>query len=179
MRLVLAIALALCAAPRRAPADPLRGLHLEGWYGKIGLETGVAFARDRGTAPLLGGVATLVRLNEHLEWYGVQGDLMVDWNGDRDAGARWSFGPEAGVSLYGVDVSYFGERIGGDTHHGMQVRAKLTAGIAAFYVRAAYVARGGDETSIDAGLQLKLPVWIRRDRRSLRDAARDAAIAAR
>jgi hypothetical protein len=166
---------AVAAAPRPAAADRLSGLHLEGWYGKVGLESGVVFARERGAAPLLGGTVTFVRLNRHLEWYGLQADLLADWNGDRDAGARWSAGPELGRSLFGVDISYFGERVGGETHHGFQVRAKLTAGLAALYVRGAYALSRTDETSLEVGLQVKLPVFIARNRRSQRSDAPRAA----
>jgi len=186
-----ACALAACAlaSPRPADAAPsvgedggsgstarsrYRGLYLDGWYGKVGLESGVVFARERGAAPTLGGAATLVHLNDQLEWYGLQADLLVDWNGDRPAGARWSLGPEFGVSLYGIDLSYFGEQTGGGLHHGLQVRAKLTIGLAAVYLRGASTlagAPGEDETSVEAGLQLKLPVYIGRHRRSMRGAA--------
>ena len=175
---VLAVLVVLaCAVPRIAAADRLGALHLEGWYGKIGLESGVVFARERGASPLLGATATFVRMNEHLEWYGLQGDLLIDWNGDRDAGFRWSLGPEFGVALYGIDLSYFGERTAGETHHGFQARAKLTVGLAALYVRGAYalsgvsVASGGEESSLEVGLQLKLPVFIARNRRSMRSIA--------
>jgi hypothetical protein len=163
-----AVALATCAVPRAAAAETLRGLHLEGWYGKIGLESGVVFARERGAAPILGGTATFVRMNDHLDWYGLQGDLLVDWNGDRDAGGRWSLGPELGRSLYGIDISYFGERTDGATHHGFQLRAKLTVGLAAVYLRGAYALTGADESSLETGLQVKLPVFIARPRRSPR-----------
>ena len=180
MRARLAVlALAVCAMSRPAAAERYRGLYLAGWYGKVGLETGVVFARERGAAPLLGGTATFVRMNDQLEWVGLQGDLLVDWNAERAAGARLSLGPELGVSVYGVDVSYFGERIDGASHHGFQARAKVTVGVAAIYLRAAYVLAGGDETSLDTGVQLKLPVYTRRSRRSMRDAARAAGIAAR
>jgi len=168
---VLAVLVAIvCAAARPAAAERFRGLYLEGWYGKVGLESGVAFARERGAAPLLGAVATFVRMNDHLEWYGLQGDLLVDWNGDRAAGARWSFGPELGRSVYGVDLSYFGELAEDEPHHGFQVRAKLTVGLAAVYLRGTYALAGADETSLEAGLQVKLPVFIARNRRSLRSA---------
>jgi hypothetical protein len=132
----------------------------------------VAFARERGTAPLLGGVVTFVHANDQLEWYGLQADLLVDGNGALDAGARWSAGPELGVSIFGVDVSYFGERVEGQTHHGFQARAKLTIGVAAIYLRGTYALIGADESSLEAGLQLKLPVYIGRHRRSLRTASR-------
>lgn len=173
-----ALALAACAcalaAPRPAAADDrFRGLYLDGWYGKVGLESGAVFARERGASPVLGGAATLVRMNDHLEWYGLQADLLADWNGPLPAGARWSFGPELGVAIYGVDLSYFGERTAGETHHGFQARAKLTIGLAALYLRGAYTlagAAGEDESSLEAGLQLKLPVYIARHRRSLRSA---------
>jgi len=177
--LALPVLAVLLTAAAPAGAETFKGLHLEGWYGKLGLETGVVFARERATAPLLGAAATFVRMNDHLEWYGLQADLLADWNGDRDAGARWSVGPEAGVLIYGVDLSYFGERVDGASHHGFQARAKLTVGVAAIYVRAAFVAIGGDETSLDTGLQLKLPVYTHRNRRSMREAARAAGIAAR
>jgi hypothetical protein len=123
-------------------------------------------------------------MNKHLEWYGLQSDLLVDWNGDRDAGFRWSLGPEFGVAIYGIDVSYFGERTDGETHHGFQARAKLTVGLAALYVRGAFALTGvsggpagvsgtpaGEETSLEVGLQLKLPVFIARNRRSMRSLA--------
>lgn len=187
VRPALAAAVALAAAlaaPRAAAADRIRALHLEGWYGKLGLESGVVFGRERGAAPLLGAAATLVRVNEHLEWYGLQGDVLVDWNGDRDAGLRYSLGPELGVAIYGVDLGYFGERADGQTRHGLQARAKVTVGLAAVYVRAAYAAGAppavtGDrapalsdeETSLEVGLQLKLPVYIARHRRSMRSLA--------
>lgn len=181
---VLTAALAAAAAvPRSAAASPsvregegdagpprFHGLYLAGWYGKLGLESGVAFGRARGAAPLLGAVATFVHMNRHLEWYGLQGDLLVDWNGERDAGMRWSLGPELGVAVFGVDVSYFGERADGMTHHGFQVRAKLTVGLAAVYVRGAHALSGEEESSLEVGLQLKLPVYVARGRRSLRSA---------
>ena len=61
--------LVVCATSGIAAANPLEGIKLDGWYGKVGLETGVVFARDRGTAPLLGGVATLVKANDEFEWF--------------------------------------------------------------------------------------------------------------
>jgi hypothetical protein len=166
---------ALCALSAPAGAERFRSLHLEGWYGKVGLETGAVFARERPAAPLLGAVATMVRMNDHLEWFGVQADLLADWNGDRSAGARWSIGPEAGVAVYGMDVSYFGERVDGDTRHGFQVRTKLTVGLVAVYIRGAYALSGPEASSLDAGLQLKLPVFIARNRTSMRAASRLAA----
>lgn len=165
---VLVLVLATCAVPRAAAAAPFRGLRLEGWYGKIGLESGVAFARERGASPTLGGAATFVHLDDHLEWYGLQGDLLVDWNGAGDAGARWSLGPELGVSLYGLDISYFGERAAGQTNHGFQVRPKLTIGLVALYLRGGFAVTGAEETSLEVGLQVKLPVFIARHRRTPR-----------
>jgi hypothetical protein len=165
--------LVLAITHQLAAADSLTDdLAVEGWYGKVGLETGVVFGRDRGTAPLLGGVATLVHINDDLEWVGMQADVLADWNGDRDAGTRWSLGPEAGVFFYGADVSYFGERVDGATHHGLQIRAKLTLGYAAVYVRGAYALRGADEASLDVGLQLKVPVLVRRPKRGSAAVAR-------
>jgi hypothetical protein len=166
---------ALCASSAPAAAERFRSLRLEGWYGKVGLETGAVFSRERDPAPLLGAVATFVRMNDHLEWFGLQGDLLADWNGDRAAGARWSFGPEAGVAVYGMDLSYFGERVDGDTRHGFQVRTKLTVGLVAVYIRGAYALTGPEASSLDAGLQLKLPVFISRNRTSMRAAARKLA----
>ncbi|HEU0033331.1 MAG TPA: hypothetical protein VFQ53_22020 [Kofleriaceae bacterium] len=166
MRQILGrVVLALVAMTAVTEASPLDGLHVEGWYGKLGVESGVVFARERGASPLVGVIATFVHINDDLEWGGLQADALVDWNGDRDAGGRWSVGPEAGVSIYGADVSYFGERVAGDTHHGVQVRAKLTLGVAAVYGRASYALTGTDETSFDVGIQLKAPVWKRRPRR--------------
>jgi len=159
------VAIVAVAGARAAAADPLDGLHLEGWYGKLGVESGVAFGRERGTAPLVGGVATFVHINDDREWLGFQADLLADGNGDLPTGVRWSVGPEAGVSIYGVDVSYYGERVAGDTHHGLALRAKLTVGLAAIYGRTSFALRGSDERVFDVGLQLKLPVLIRRPHR--------------
>jgi hypothetical protein len=167
------IAALVAARPGFTSADPLEGLRLEGWYGKLGAETGVAFGRDRETSPLLGGVATLVHINDDLEWVGLQGDLLADGNGTSATGARWSFGPEAGVSVYGVDVGYFGARVDGATRHGLQVRAKLTVGLAAVYARASFSLVGADTMDVDIGIQLKAPVWIRRPKRGAAIVARN------
>lgn len=166
MRAILTVAVMSFAMP--AGADPLAGVHLEGWYGKLGVETGVAFGAERGTSAVVGGIATLVHINERREWVGLQGDLLADGNGQLEAGARWSIGPEAGVSIYGVDVSYMGRRLDGATQHGMQVRAKLTVGLAAIYARASYAMVGtgaSDAMEVDIGLQLKAPLWIKRPKR--------------
>lgn len=163
---LLVVAVVFSAMP--AVADPLAGVHLEGWYGKLGVESGVAFGAERGTSAVVGGIATLVHINDRREWVGVQGDLLADGNGHLEAGARWSLGPEAGVSIYGVDVSYMGRRQDGATQHGMQVRAKLTVGLAAIYARASYAMVGPgarDTMEVDIGLQLKAPLWIKRPRR--------------
>lgn len=166
MRRVLIVAV-MCAAPRLASADSLLdAIHLEGWYAKVGVESGIAFARERGTSPTLGGALTVVHANNSLEWFGIQADVLADWNGDRDTGMRWSAGPEAGVFIVGSDVSYFGERVDGQIRHGMQVRVKLTTGIAALYLRGAQLWSGDDATSIEIGMQLKLPVLIKRHRRT-------------
>jgi hypothetical protein len=166
------LVLVVCVTPRVASADPLEGIKLEGWYGKLGLESGVVFARERGPSPLLGGVATFVKANNSFEWMGVQADLLADWNGDRNTGARWSLGPEAGVYIFGTDISYFGERVDGETHHGLQVRAKLTVGVVALYARVAYSMTGADESSADVGMQLKVPVLIRRPKHRAAEVAR-------
>ncbi len=162
----------LLVGTRAAAADPLQGLALEGWYGKIGVESGVAFGRDRGAAPLVGGVATFVHINDAREWIGFQGDLLADGNGALATGARWSIGPEGGVSIYGVDVSYFGERVEGETHHGLAFRAKLTIGVAALYARASFATKGSDEQTFDVGIQAKVPVLIRRPKRGAPTVAR-------
>ncbi len=158
------IAIILIGASHAA-ADPLTGVNLEGWYGKLGVETGVAFGAERGTSPVVGGIATLVHINDRREWIGLQGDLLADGNGARGTSARWSIGPEAGVSIYGVDVSYMGRRLDGATQHGMALRAKLTVGVAAVYARASYSLVGADEMEVDLGIQLKAPLWIKRRRR--------------
>jgi hypothetical protein len=163
MRAFLIAPLLAVSAP--ASASPLDGLHLEGWYGKLGVESGVAFGAEREASPILGAVATFVHLNDRLEWVGFQGDLLADGNGERPTGARWSFGPEAGVSIYGVDVGYFGRRLDDATQHGMQIRAKLTVGVAAIYGRVSYAMVGADSMEVDLGIQLKAPIWKKRPRR--------------
>jgi hypothetical protein len=95
---------AVLFTPNLANADLLRDLQLEGVYGKLGVETGYAFSRDRGGSPLVGVVGTLVHMNDELEWHGIQADFTIDGNGTNKAGGRWSIGPEAGVAIYGVDV---------------------------------------------------------------------------
>ena len=74
-----ALPVVLVMTSRVAAADSLTdGLRVEGWYGKAGVETGAVFGRDRGASPLLGGVATLVHINDDLEWIGLQTDALVD-----------------------------------------------------------------------------------------------------
>ena len=85
-----------------------------------------------------------------------------------EAGARWSLGPEAGVSIYGVDVSYMGRRQTGETQHGLQVsreaHRRTRRGLRACELRDD---RPGarDAMEVDIGLQLKAPFWIKRPRR--------------
>ena len=153
--------------PNIANGDVLRDLKLEGVYGKLGVETGYAFSRERGGSPHVGVVGTLVHMNDELEWHGIQADFTIDGNGAQRAGGRWSIGPEAGVAIYGVDLSYWGQRVDAGYHHGLQVRAKLTVGVAAIYLRAAHAMVGADETSLDVGLQLKAPVFVKRKKRPL------------
>jgi hypothetical protein len=140
-------------------------MRLEGTYLKLGVETGMAFNRERERGVLFGGVMTLVKANNQYEWYGLQADALVDGNGDSPTGARWSLGPEAGVSVFGADVSYCGERFDGETRHGIAVRTKLTVGVVALYARGSFLFSGPDSASIDIGIQLKLPVLMKRPRR--------------
>jgi hypothetical protein len=126
---------------------------------KLGVEAGGAAGRDRGAGVVAGAIATLIYISPSLTWFGGQADLLVDSNGDADAGARWSIGPEVGHLFVGGDISYIGERVAGETHHGIAIRPKLTIGIAAVYLRYARMS-GDDGTSVEAGVQLKLPLKI-------------------
>jgi hypothetical protein len=54
----------------------------------------------------------------------------------------------------------------------MQVRAKLTVGLAAVYARASYALVGEDEMTVDIGIQLKAPVWMKRPKRGAAMVAR-------
>ena len=45
------------------------------------------------------------------------------------------------------------------------MRAKLTVGVAAIYLRTAHAMVGADETSLDVGIQLKAPVFMKRKKR--------------
>jgi hypothetical protein len=155
----LALAPLLLARPARADG-PVGALPYigDGWYGKLGVQLGTAFARDRGAGLVAGGVFTVVKLTD-LRWYGAQADLMLDTNGDADSGARWSIGPEFGVAIIGADISYFGERVEGETRHGLAVRGKLTLGFFAVYLRFGGVFADADPFSVEAGLQIKLPLF--------------------
>lgn len=147
------------ARPARADAEESSILDAgDGWYGKLGVQIGTPFARDRGTGLVVGGVFTAVWLKD-MRWYGVQADLMMDTNGDASTGARWSLGPEIGDGVVGGDISYFGERIDGDTRHGVAVRGKLTIGFLAVYLRYGHVFADGDTESVEAGLQIKFPLF--------------------
>jgi hypothetical protein len=155
----LALAPLLLARPARADG-PVGALPYigDGWYGKLGVQLGTAFARDRGAGLVAGGVFTLVKLKD-MDWYGLQADLMLDTNGDADSGARWSIGPEFGHLILGADVSYFGERVEGETRHGLAARGKLTLGFFAVYLRFGYLNADADPYSMEVGLQIKLPIF--------------------
>ena len=131
-----------------------------GWFGKAGPLVGAAFVRDRGTGFVGGVVGTVVHLNgDSFNWYGLQADVAMDTNGDADSGARYSIGPEIGQAFIGASAGYFGENIDGP-RHGAYGMVKLTTGFAAIYLRVARVLSSDeDPTSLELGLQVKLPVW--------------------
>jgi hypothetical protein len=146
-----------------ARADDHSKVDIDGWYFKPGLELSAIGLRDRGAGLAIGPVLSLVYLDEKsdvLPWYGIQADVLVDSNGDADAGARWSLGPQAGVVIFGGDVSYFGERVGGQTYHGIAGRAKLSFVLFGFYVRVAHVFDSPDGTSLEGGAYIKLPIRL-------------------
>ena len=151
--------LAVCTLASTARADPLEHPHTNAKWFKLGPELGTVFARDRGVGVDIGASATLVHFNELTGlWFGVQGDLLADTNGDADLGPRWTLGPEAGYSFVGGDVSYFGERVDGSYAHGIAVRPKFTIGVAAIYVRytyAFYKLPTDDHQSFEVGIQIK------------------------
>jgi hypothetical protein len=131
-----------------------------GWYVTAGPLVGAAFLRDRGTGFVGGVVGTFVHLNgDTFNWYGLQIDAAADTNGDADTGFRFSIGPEVGQSIIGGSAGYFQETLD-DTRHGAYGMVKLTTGFAALYLRVARVLSSDeDPTSLEIGLQAKLPVW--------------------
>ncbi len=149
-------ALALTTAAATARADDHGSWSITGTYFKFGVEAGDAFARDRGNDLFAGPVLSIVHINDDLLWYGLQTDVIVDGNGDADAGIRWSFGPELGKVLFGGDLSYTGERVSGTTYHGLAGRVKLTVGLAALFLRYSYLFDSPDANVVDVGIQLKL-----------------------
>jgi len=163
--IVLALVL-LTAAPARAEGPPVPAVDFVGTYFKVGLGLGGAFARERSAGFVIGPLIELIRLpdNDAMFWYGAQADLMVDSNGDADTGARWSIGPTFGKFVVGADLEYLGERVGGETYHGLGGRLKLTVGIAALYFRYGHTFDSPDADFAEVGLQLKLPIRLGKPR---------------
>jgi len=160
MRVVLAL-LVLTGVARADPDEKGGGgQSLTGWYAKAGPLLGAAFVRDRGTGFVGGIVGTIVHFNETSgNWYGIQGDIAADTNGEADTGPRYSIGPEIGQTLIGASAGYFGENVD-KARHGVYGMVKLTTGFVAVYLRISQVLSSDeDPTSVEVGAQLKLPLY--------------------
>jgi hypothetical protein len=155
MRTWVAVVVLLFVQP--ALADDKSGhFSIEGWYAKAGGFFGAAAARDRGTAPVLGAVATVVHLDEEARWFGLQADVGIDWNGKADAGPRYTLGPEAGWTIVGATAGFFGEHVEGDLRSGVFVGGKLTIGFLAAYIRYTDVtSKDSDAGAVEFGIQVK------------------------
>lgn len=135
---------------------------------KVGAEAAIGSATGRGTSLMFGAAATYTHINHDLIWYGIQADVLADWNGDlllpseRSSpvalSPRWTVGPQLGIAIIGGDVSYYGQAFDGVVFHGAAVRLKLTIGVAALYVRYGYLPEA-DHHSFDFGAQLKFPIY--------------------
>ena len=150
-----AVALLLLLVATPAYAD----FRLDGWYPMGGLSIGGAMARDRGKGFVMGGVLSVVHLDDDLAWYGVEANLAMDTNGSGPTGARYSVGPEVGSYFFGVQAGYFGERLDGETRHGIEGTFKLTVGVIGFYARVSHVTSSdADPNSVELGMQVKSPL---------------------
>ncbi len=165
---LLALLIAVAGAPARASEIPLGPV--TGWYGLVGPVIGGAFpgTRDyKGKQYPVGGFVlglegSLVHIENTERWAGVYAEVAAipvhpasQTSGTH--GFRLSVGPEAGMSVVGLDGGYVLEAYNGRLHHGLQVRGLLTIGVAAVWVRWVQLL-GVSGSHAEMGVLLKVPI---------------------
>jgi len=144
-----------CSIPSIAHADA--GPKIEsGLYLPIGVTIGGAFGDDRSGGLVIGGEASLAYLHASSGfWGGLYGDALYDTG---ISGARYTFGPEVGVSIFGFDGGLAVQKANGKTEWGWTGRALVTFSILAGYIRLAHFSNAEiSPGQIEVGILFKLP----------------------
>lgn len=135
-----------------------------GLFLPIGLSLAGCFRGSDLDGAVLGGEASLVSVDQlGLPGGWIGGFVDAQWDAGSDA-FRHGIGPEFGIGLIGVDVSYFGELRNGHYRPGFAARALLAFGVATIYGR---YGRAYDGTATadfaELGVLAKLPLRLTRD----------------
>ena len=154
------VVLAIASNGRSVLADGEKGgmADIPARSGKLGAEAAIGSATGRGGSVMLGAAATYVHVMPDLAWYGIQADVLADWDGSSTFSPRWTVGPEFGFAILGGDISYYGQVLDKTVENGVALRLKLTVGFAAIYLRYGYLPRA-EHHSVDFGAQLKFPFF--------------------
>ncbi len=145
----------------KAHAD--MGPHISsGWYLPVGLNLGASLHPKVHHGFLVGGEVSFVHLGaKKLIWAGGYVDALHDLGAKA---TRFSFGPEFGWSIVGIDAGYMGDVRDGEYHHGMTIRAMLTLGIVTLYGRWGHVFGLERESDFgEIGFLFKAPIPLKVD----------------
>jgi hypothetical protein len=156
---LLFVGSALAATPAFADAGPK--LPTRAIYLNPGLTFGGSYTIDSGTRVILGAEVSLLYWH-HGAYIGVVADGLYDW---RRGGGRTMLGPMIGWGPFGIDGGYLLDAPYTGVYHGGAVRAFLSLGVVALFVR--YGALKDAPDFVDFGLLIKipLPLWAEYPRR--------------
>ena len=163
----MSLLLASVSGPARAEADAtdtVRRWLAPGLFLPMGLSLAGCFRGGDLDGAVLGAEASLVSIDQlglPGGWLG--GFVDAQWDGGSRA-FRHGIGPEFGIGLIGVDVSYFGELRDGRYRPGFAARALLTFGVVAAYGRYGRAYDGTDSADFaEFGMLAKFPLRLSRD----------------
>ena len=161
------IVVLLAARPARADSDVLslvRDFYAPGVFLPVGVSFAGTFREPDLDGLALGAEASLVSVEQIGPsglWFGGYVDAL--W--DTGSGAlRHNIGPEIGIAVLGLDVSYFGVVRQGEYRPGFAARGFVTLGVLSAYVR--YGRSFADKEAPDfaeLGLLAKVPIRLTRD----------------
>lgn len=92
-------------------------------------------------------------------WLGGYGDLIRD---AATSATRFSFGPEIGRAIFGLELAYLGQSRASQYSHGVAARFLVTIAFVGVYFRGGYLFNDPSENNVgEVGVLLKLPVKIK------------------
>ena len=112
----------------------------KGWVLTFGANGGFSMHPERSNGAVLGAEVSAPYLADSGFWFGAYADTLHDFG---PGWQRFSFGPEAGFAIFGVDGGLLAELADGTMRKGYTIRGVLTLGVLGLYGR--YGSLGGPD----------------------------------